>query len=57
MYNGKNTELPVTYDRRISTLTPTEFQNLAPHIQSMNPETRGLFNVILQEISKKEAIK
>jgi hypothetical protein len=40
MYNGKNMELPVTYDRRIVTLTPTEFSNLAPHIQSMNPETR-----------------
>ncbi|MFZ2255440.1 MAG: hypothetical protein WAW59_04385 [Patescibacteria group bacterium] len=40
MYNGKNMELPVTYDRRISTLTPTEFSSLAPHIQSMNPETR-----------------
>ncbi len=57
IYNGKNIWFPVSWDRRISTLTPTRFENLAPHIQSMNPETRWLFNVILQEISKIESIQ
>jgi hypothetical protein len=39
-YNGKSISLPVSYQDKMSTLTPKEFQHLAPHIQSMFPETR-----------------
>ena len=39
-YNGKNISLPVSYQDKMSTLTPKEFQYLAPHIQSMNSDTR-----------------
>ncbi len=53
-YNWKNIDLPVTYQQKMSTLTPVEFQYLSPHIQSLVPETRWLFNVILHHINKLE---
>lgn len=56
-YNGKNISLPVSYQEKMNTLTPQGFQNLAAHIQSMNPDTRWLFNVILSHIAKLEQKK
>ncbi|NRH21043.1 hypothetical protein HOO68_03290 [Candidatus Gracilibacteria bacterium] len=61
LYNGKPIELPVSYQQTMDTLTPTEYQNLAPHIQRMSPLERGLFNITLQHVrvleKKHNAIK
>lgn len=56
-YNGMNISLPVSYQEKMNTLTPQDFKHLAPHIQSMNPDTRWLFNVILLYIAKLEQKK
>jgi hypothetical protein len=53
-YNWESIDLPVTYQQKMDTLTPVEFQYLSPHIQSLVPETRWLFNVILHHINKLE---
>ncbi len=39
-YNGKSISIPVSYQDKLNTLTPQEFQQLAAHIQSMNSDTR-----------------
>ena len=54
LYNGKPIELPVSYQQTMNTLTPTEYQNLAPHIQRMSPLERGLFNITLQHVQALE---
>lgn len=57
MYDGKNIDLPISYQSKMDTLTKTENQYLSAHIQSMNPETRGLFNSILNYVAKLEKWK
>jgi hypothetical protein len=39
-YNGRSISLPLSYQEKMNTLTPQEFQYLAPHIQRMNTDTR-----------------
>ena len=57
LYNDRPIEFPVSYQQKLNTLTPQEFQDLAPHIQSMDLDTRWLFNVILGYVKKLEINK